>query len=69
MDEPHRAPMGDEVLNQTRIADDDRLLQLEIEDHVEHIGGERLLKRFTGLLPSSDAVRRPNHLDQALKLS
>lgn len=57
--------MGDELRDQVRIAEDDRLLQLEVEYHVEHVGCERLLELVSALLPGRDAIGGPNDLDQS----
>jgi len=67
-DEPHRASVGDQLADALRLAHNDRLLELDVEQHVEHLGGERLVELAAGLLPGSDAVGRPRDLDEAHKL-
>jgi hypothetical protein len=54
----------DQLPDAVRVAHHSRLLQLNVEDHVEHLRGERLLEFITGLLPSRDAVCGPQDLDE-----
>jgi hypothetical protein len=66
LDEAHgtAAGDGDGIAQVDGPVDNGGGFQLGFEHHVENLGGERLRKPLTHLLPGQDAVTRTQDLDQ-----